>query len=94
MALTYVAAYDIREDPRRARVAAVLQAYGDRIQKSVFLLKVDRDELREITERVGATMDLATDSFYAFPQCEECWTDVALIGQTRAPDDEVCWLAF
>src|SRR5207247_2062948 len=31
-ALTHVIAYDISDDHRRARVAAALQAYGDRIQ--------------------------------------------------------------
>ena len=37
MALTYVIAYDISDDRRRSQVAAVLQAYGDRIQRSVFV---------------------------------------------------------
>ena len=34
MALTYVVAHDISDDHRRSRVAAMLQAYGDRIQRS------------------------------------------------------------
>ena len=62
MALTVIAAYDIRVDDRRARLAALLQAYGDRIQKSVFVLEVDEDELRTITTRSLAIIDPATDS--------------------------------
>ena len=46
MALTVVIAYDISEDRRRARVAAVLQAYGDRVQRSVFIATLEPDRLR------------------------------------------------
>ena len=52
MALTHVIAYDISDDKRRAHVAAVLQAYGDRIQRSVFVATVDDDILREVRERI------------------------------------------
>src|SRR5581483_10587436 len=41
VALTYMIAYDISEDNRRARVAATLQAYGDRIQRSVFVCTLE-----------------------------------------------------
>ncbi|MFI8774620.1 CRISPR-associated endonuclease Cas2 [Gordonia sp. NPDC062954] len=37
MAVTILVAYDITEDRRRARLAALLQAWGDRIQYSVFI---------------------------------------------------------
>lgn len=44
MALTVVAAYDVSEDRRRARVAAMLQMYGDRVQRSVFLLSLRAEQ--------------------------------------------------
>lgn len=92
MALTVVACYDVSEDPRRARVAALLQAYGDRIQKSVFVLTVSVDELAVIMERVERMIDASVDSFYAFRQCENCWETIGRIGQTRADDHGVCWI--
>lgn len=48
MALTHVIAYDISDDHRRARIAAVLQAYGDRIQRSVFICALEADLLAEV----------------------------------------------
>ncbi|NLI18441.1 MAG: CRISPR-associated endonuclease Cas2, partial [Actinomycetales bacterium] len=38
MALTMVVSYDVTRDDRRAKLAALLQTWGDRIQYSVFLL--------------------------------------------------------
>ena len=46
--LTLLAAYDVREDDRRARLAAVLQSLGDRVQKSVFVIILDETELDEL----------------------------------------------
>jgi CRISPR-associated protein Cas2 len=34
----YLVAYDISDDARRERVAVVLQAFGERVQYSVFLV--------------------------------------------------------
>lgn len=49
--LTLIAAYDIREDDRRAKLAAVLQSIGDRVQKSVFVIMIDDAELDELRHR-------------------------------------------
>ena len=38
MAMMHLAAYDVHEDQRRAQLSALLQAYGDRIQYSVFVV--------------------------------------------------------
>lgn len=53
MALTYVIAYDISDDHRRARVAAILQSYGDRIQRSVFLATIDSGTVSEARRRIA-----------------------------------------
>jgi hypothetical protein len=37
VALTVIIAYDISDDRRRSRVAANIQVWGDRVQRSVFL---------------------------------------------------------
>ena len=53
MALTHVIAYDISDDRRRARVSAVLQAYGDRVQRSVFICTLEAGLLSEVRSRVS-----------------------------------------
>ena len=81
MALTHVIAYDISDDHRRARVAAVLQAYGDRIQRSVFVATIDTEQLNEARERISQIINPETDSVYVFRQCAACWEPVGIHGQ-------------
>ena len=91
MALTHVIAYDISEDRRRARVAAVLQAYGDRVQRSVFVCTVEAETLREIRVRIGEIIDPETDSVYVFRQCAACWDAVGIHGQATVTEEPLYW---
>lgn len=94
MALTVLATYDVREDDRRARLAAVLQAFGNRIQKSVFLLQVDDDELSQLVARAEAIIDLDVDSLWLLRQCASCYEDLLTLGQTKPPQRVLYWAAF
>lgn len=94
MALTYVIAYDISDDHRRARVAAVLQTHGDRIQRSVFLATIDNSQLAEVRQRIDEIINPGTDSVYVFRQCAACWEEVGVHGQASAADEPLCWTAF
>ena len=91
MALTHVIAYDISDDRRRARVAATLQAYGDRVQRSVFVCAVEADLLQEIRARIGAIIDPQTDSVYVFRQCAACWDAVGIHGQATVASEPLYW---
>lgn len=62
----YVAAYDIARASRRARVAEILLEYGRRVQRSVFEIDVEPDELEELRFRIGLLL-VATDAFDLFP---------------------------
>lgn len=93
-ALTLIAAYDVREDDRRARLAAVLQALGNRVQKSVFVVMVDEHELEELSTRALKIIDPKTDSFLVFRQCSTCWDKQVVIGQARTPTPVLYWTVF
>lgn len=94
MAVTYLAAYDISEDQRRARLAALLQAYGDRIQKSVFLLNVDANELSTVTTKAGGIMNVNTDSLWVLRQCAGCWEVSIQLGQASRPDKRLLFVVM
>lgn len=94
MALTAVIAYDVSEDGRRARLSALLQRYGDRIQFSVFLCRLDQDDLRTLLETAEKIVDLDTDSLYVFRQCPTCWDRMDCRGQSHPPERTLFWLAF
>lgn len=94
MALTVVAAYDVAEDQRRARLAALLQTFGDRIQFSVFLLTIGQDDLADLEGRALAIIDPDEDSLYLFRQCISCWESVRCLGQAMPPTQELFWAAL
>jgi CRISPR-associated protein Cas2 len=91
MAMTVVITYDISEDRRRARVAATLQQYGDRVQRSVFVCALDTGQLSELLRLVTEMIDTATDSVYAFRQCAACWETVGVVGQATVDDEPYYW---
>lgn len=88
---TTVIAYDISEDRRRARVAATLQQWGDRIQRSVFVCTVTAEQLGGIELRVHDIIDPDTDSVYFFRQCAVCWGAVRVLGQATVEDSPTYW---
>ncbi len=62
----YVAAYDIANDSRRARVAEILAEYGRRVQRSVFEVEIEPEELDAVRLRIGVHL-AKTDAFDFFP---------------------------
>lgn len=89
--VTVIAAYDIAADSRRARVAALMQAHGDRVQRSVFVVRADPATLTELHARAEAIIDPVEDSLYFFGQCGNCWHDMLCIGQAHPPESVLFW---
>lgn len=58
----YLLAYDIADDRRRTKVAAVLQAYGDRVQFSVFVVDVKPARLVRLQDQLRAKILESEDS--------------------------------
>ena len=92
--LTLIAAYDVRHDDRRARLAAMLQSVGDRVQKSVFVLMIDSQSFSELQLRAGQIIDPDTDSLLFFRQCATCWDSHVPLGQGHVPEEVTHWAAF
>ena len=85
MAMMHLAAYDVHEDQRRDQLYALLQAYGDHIQYSVFLLGITPEELVEIQSRAAGIIDENTDSLWIVRQCAACWEEARTLGQAHPP---------
>jgi len=47
-----VAVYDVADEKRRAKISRVLEAYGTRVQKSVFECDLDNSEFERMRERL------------------------------------------
>ena len=94
MALTTVIGYDVRENTRRAHLSALIQRFGDRVQLSVFVVRLAEEEFDDLWLKIGDLVDHRTDSVYAFRQCESCWESIRVIGQARPPEPVLYWAAF
>lgn len=58
----YIIAYDIPHDRRRARLAASLLSYGDRLQFSVFVVDCRPARLVRLEARIRSIIDETQDS--------------------------------
>ncbi len=95
MALTLIAAYDVSDDGRRARLAATLQQHGDRLQYSLFLCTLDDDaELNDLRREVADIIDRDEDSFLLLRQCAACWHDMEASGQAHPHRPDLYWAAL
>jgi len=55
--MRYVVAYDIGDDKVRLKVAQLLQAYGERVQESVFECVLAADDLERLSDRLGGLLE-------------------------------------
>lgn len=62
----YVVAYDIPDDNRRARVAKALEAYGDRLQYSVFVVVARPAKLIRLRDNLVSLVVPREDSIAVF----------------------------
>lgn len=62
----YIATYDIAGDPQRAAAASVLLKYGERLQKSVFEVWLEPEDLPLLRCDLGALLD-RQDAFELIP---------------------------
>lgn len=74
--------YDIVKNKTRSRVAIYCKGYGlYRVQKSVFLGTLNKNEIDELSLQCDNIIDKSEDSVYIFPMCDEDFKKVKLLGQ-------------
>lgn len=74
--------YDIVNDKKRGKVARVCINKGlYRVQKSVFLGTLNRNQIDELKIMCEDIFDADVDSIYIFPMCEDDFKKVKLLGQ-------------
>ena len=74
--------YDISNDKTRSKIAKACKNKGlYRVQKSVFLGTLNRNQIDELKIMCDDIIDPDADSVYIFPMCEEDFKKVKLLGQ-------------
>ncbi len=90
--LTWVV-YDIVEDKVRTKVAKECKKAGlIRVQKSVFLGRLESSRFDELSDLCEYLIDEEKDSVYLFPFCQEDFRRIQVLGQgfdKKLVNDEV-----
>ena len=74
--------YDISDDRARRKIIKIaLRAGLYRVQKSVFLGNIEKNNMDEAVIESEEIMNLKTDSLYVFPLCEKDFKSVITKGQ-------------
>ncbi len=74
--------YDIVNDKARGRVAKACKDKGlYRVQKSVFLGTLNKNQIDELKIMCEHLIDDEVDKVYIFPMCEDDFKKVKLLGQ-------------
>lgn len=92
MALTVILAYDISDNNARARVAAAVSTWGDRIQRSVYQLTLADDDLDELLQRIEQLINVNRDAVNVYVQCSTCDGKARHVGQAVLPTPEPYWI--
>ncbi len=90
--MAVVISYDVAHDRSRAKLAALLQHFGVRIEKSVFDCRLGDGDLADILARASTLIDPDTDTLHVFPTCNRCREGRRALGQDRAQLDEWYWV--
>lgn len=93
--LTYLISYDIADDAARARAAAAIQAFGNRIQRSVYLANLDlcRD-LDELGDYLQSIINTDFDTVRISPQCQSCLEATRTLGQADLMPPPIAWIVL
>ena len=70
--MLFLFCYDIVDDGIRLKVAKLMEAYGARVQKSVFECDLDRRQLNTVRKRALKLIDLKSDSLRIYRLCASC----------------------
>ena len=84
---TFVVAYDVSDDDRRAAVARACSGYGRRVQYSVFECVLDDLKHDRLLASIQPGLDLATDRLLIYALCQECVQNILTLGRPPGGND-------
>ncbi|HXG67502.1 MAG TPA: CRISPR-associated endonuclease Cas2 [Blastocatellia bacterium] len=90
MAVTFViAAYDIADEKRLRKVAAMMEDYGTRVQRSVFECLLPEEKLMQLVREIETLIHPQQDTVRLYWLCGACRERVQIygLGQLTADPD-------
>lgn len=80
--------YDIVDDERRRRLAKLMKAYGERVQKSVFECLLDDGRYLKMKQQIEKLIDWEEDSVRYYNLCKGCQKNIDISGYGVVQEDE------
>ena len=78
----YLIVYDISNPRRLAKVAKLMEQYGERVQDSVFEAWLTPSELRRLMDRLQSRIDAEEDSVRIYYLCSACREKTRTLGES------------
>lgn len=76
----YLVCYDIVSDTRRTKVSKLLEAYGFRVQKSVFECVLDEKQYQSVSKYLMRLVNKREDQVRFYPMSTQNRCKVAVLG--------------
>ena len=93
--MLYLVTYDVSSDRLRERVSRVLEAFGARVQGSVFEVRIPESQLPELQASLSALFGgRMRREVRVYPVCERCYGQAFAIGDVAAPVAAKGWLVL
>ena len=70
--MKYLITYDIQNDKRRKKISDELEAFGYRVNYSVFECELNSSKLKKLTQKLEEWVDKKSDSLRFYHICENC----------------------
>jgi len=91
----YLVCFDIPDDGTRKEIGELLEAYGTRVQRSVFEITLQSDaQQNRLLHEILSRIDQEADSVRFYPQCRHCATKAFELGNFPDPYDEDAVFVF
>lgn len=70
--MKYLITYDIENNKRRKKVSDELEAYGYRVNFSVYECELNKTKMNKLVEKLREIIDKKVDSLRFYHVCENC----------------------
>ncbi len=70
--MNYIITYDIQNDKRRKKISDELEAYGRRVNYSVFECEFNKTKLKKLKQKLEEIVDKKEDSLRFYHLCQNC----------------------
>ena len=70
--MNYLVTYDIQNDNRRKKISDELEAFGSRVNYSVFECELNKTKLKKLKQKLEELIDKKEDSLRFYHICQSC----------------------